>query len=192
MIRSRLPTNRGDWYRTAALVGTIITHPGYMALSIVAGLSNVVVFVAARNAQLVRDVVLFGSQSPSTRLSVFVNLLPIVGDGLEPTSETILLAFGTLAGLTFAAVVFRLRRESVTGAAGTGAIGVLLGTAGVGCATCGIPLLVVVTGTVGASAIATLPFGGNEFVVPGTALLVLSLFWLANNGENACSVDGLE
>lgn len=139
MFCSQLPTSRADWYRTGTLVWTVVSHPKYAALAFVVGLSNIAVFIAGQNVQLVRDVVLFGSQLPTVRASVFVNLFPIV--------------------------VFQLRRESVTGAAGTWAAGVLLGTAGVGCAACGISLVAAITGATGASVVAVLPFGGNEFVV---------------------------
>jgi len=184
-----LPRRPSDLRRVASAARRVLFRPSYLLLAVLVAVANVLAFVAARNYRLFVDVVLLGSQSPSARLTVLFNLLPVVGGGYEPVSAVVLLTLGVLAGVAAALFVDQFRRGRANAAAGSGGLGVLVGFAGSGCAACGAPVLAAVAGTSLAGTVTVLPLGGTEFALLAIGLLALSIWWLTDDAGDACEVD---
>lgn len=180
MSDASLPRRPPDLRRVVAAVRRVLSHPAYLLLAISVAIANVLAFVVARNYRLFTDIVLLGSQSLGARLTILVNMLPVIGGGYEPASAVILVVLGALAGLTAALFAEQFRRGQADAAAGSGGLGVLIGFASAGCAACGAPTVAAVAGTSLAGAVTVLPLGGTEFAVLAIVLLALSIWWLAD------------
>jgi len=91
-----------------------------------------------------------------------------------------------LAGINGSMLVYYLKRRVARDrAAGLGALGMVLGILGIGCAACGSIILSSLVG-IGAAArvVGVLPFGGNELSVVGILLLGYSISQIANKITN--------
>lgn len=189
MNRYSLPRRPADLRRVVHTGRRVLSKPPYLLLALVVAVANVLAFVIARNYRLFVDVVLLGSQSSSARLTVLLNMLPLIGGGYKLASALVLVTLGGLAGLAAALFADRFNRRRADAAAGSGGLGVLVGFAGAGCAACGAPVVAAVAGTSLAGAVTVLPFGGTEFAVLAIVLLALSIWWLADDARGACRVE---
>lgn len=113
-------------------------------------------------------------------------LLPLSLLGSIATNFTVLSAFSTvaiaiLAGVNAALAAYQIHRQRAFsgGSAGVGALGIISGALGVGCAACGSLILTALLGVSGAGALAFLPLRGGEFGLLGVALLTAATYLLA-------------
>lgn len=176
-----VPTRSRDWRLMGRTIRLVLSVPRYAVLSVTYGLVALSVFVLVRNLALLRQVVLFGDVPPRARLRVFLELYPGVGAAYTAPQTVLLWATAGLVGVDLALVTYHLIEHSVSVRRGSGGMGgVLLGTIGAGCASCGSALLVGLLSVFGASGLVTLlPLDGLEFSLLALVVLLLSIHWIA-------------
>jgi len=177
-----LPTRRRDWRLIGRTTRLVLSIPRYALLALAYALLAVSVFVFARNLAVLQQVVLFGDLPIGARLSVLVGMYPGFGPAYTPAQTVLLVVTGGLIGVNLALVSYHLLEHRVSLRGGSGSIGgVVLGTLGAGCASCGSALLVGLLSLVGASGLLTaLPLDGLEFALLAVGTLLLSIYWVAS------------
>lgn len=190
-----LPTERGDWRLMGRTVRLVLSVPRYAVLAAVFGLLGLSVFVFARNLSVLREVILFSTLPVGNRLRVLVGMYPGLGSAYTLEQTVVLLTTGALVGVDLALLTYHVLEHRVSLRGGSGGLtGVLLGTLGGGCAACGSAVFVGILSLFGASGLlAALPLDGLEFALLAIAMLVVSIYWMADGmrgGEIAgCPVD---
>lgn len=190
-----LPTRTRDWRRMVRTSRLVLSIPAYAGVALVAAIGSLSVFVLSRNLRLVVDVILLGSLSLGDRLTVLGNLYPGVGTAYPAGASILLVGTAMLVGVDVALVAYHLREHRLTAGEGSaGLVGILLGTLGAGCASCGSAVLAGLLSFLGVGgAVTLLPLDGLEFAVVALLVLVLSIHWLVDGmrgGEIAgCPVD---
>lgn len=193
--RVRLPTRRRDWRLLGRTVRLVLGIPSYALVAVVGSAAGLTLFVAGQNPALVLDLVVGGSLPPAARATILVELYPFVGTSYGPLDGTLLLVVAALVGVDVAMLAYHVREHDLGAREGTaGTAGALLGVLGAGCGACGAVLLSGVLSLVGATGLLTLlPLEGLELSLLAAAVLVLSVYWLAEGlrgGEiRGCPVD---
>lgn len=191
----RLPTRRDDWRLMARTARLVLTLPVYAVVALVAALVALTVFVVSLNVTLVMDLVVGGSLPLSSRLVVLTELYPFVGTSFHWSQGILLVVVALLSGVDIALAVYHFREHGLdVQQGGAGALGLVLGTLGAGCAACGSAVLLGLLSLFGVtSTLLFLPLDGLEFALLALVVLVLSIYWLAEGmrgGEiNGCPVD---
>jgi hypothetical protein len=193
--RVRLPTRRRDWRLVARTVRLVLGVPAYAGVAAVGTVAALPQFVAGQNPSLVGTLVVGGSLPLSNRLTILLELFPFVGTNYGPAAGALLVAVATATGVDVAMLAYHLREHGLSARDGTaGTAGAVIGALGAGCSACGAVLLTGLLSLVGATGLLTLlPFEGLELSVLGLAVLLLSVYWLAEGlrgGEiRGCPVD---
>lgn len=158
----------------------VLSIPSYALLAIISAVVGLSVFVLTRNYTLFFDVILFGGLPLDARLSVLVGLYPLVGNAYTPATGLLLLVTSALVGVNLAMVGYHLAEHDLSIKDGsTSFTGVVFGTLGAGCASCGSALLTGLLSAVGAGgALTLLPLDGLEFVFGALVVLILSIHWI--------------
>lgn len=191
----RLPTRGRDWRLMGRTARLVLTIPAYAAVAVVAGVLGLTLFVATQNLRPVLDLVVGGPLSLDARLTVLLELYPVVGSVYGPLTSTVLVVLAALIGVDVAMVAYHLREHGLSAREGsTSVVGVVLGTLGAGCAACGTAVLAGLLSLFGAAGLVTLlPLDGLELPLLASFVVVLSIYWLADGmrgGEiNGCPVD---
>ncbi|WP_276273904.1 hypothetical protein [Haloarcula litorea] len=174
--------------RTARLV---LGVPTYAALAVVAAAASLTLFVGSLQLPLVLDLVVGGSLPLRSRLVVLVELYPFVGTFFHPVQGLLLVAVAALTGVDVAMASYHVREHGVAvRQGGAGALGVVLGTLGAGCAACGSAVLLGLLSLLGVStSLLFLPLDGLEFALGALVVLGLSIHWLAD-GMRGGEIDG--
>lgn len=180
--RLELPTRRRDWRLMARVVRLVLSTPWYAVLAVLYGVVALSVFVFARNLGILQRVILFGTVSIRARVRILLEMYPGVGPAYTANQTLLLITTAILIGVNLALVTYHLREHRISLRSGSGGVGgVVLGTLGAGCASCGSALLAGVLSLFGASGmLAVLPLDGLEFALFSVALLVLSIYWIAD------------
>lgn len=192
--RLPLPTSRGDWRLLGRTVRLVVTIPRYGLLALVSAWASLSVFAFSQNVPLVK-LALTGSLPLENRLTILWTLYPFAGSVFSAEVGGLLVAISLLAGADIALVAYHLLRFGLDArTSGGGAVGVVLGVLGAGCAACGTVILAGLLSLFGvAGALTLLPFEGLEFTILAAVALLLSLYWLADgmrgNEINGCPVD---
>ncbi|SFR57296.1 hypothetical protein SAMN04487947_2408 [Halogeometricum rufum] len=190
-----VPSGRDDVRLVGRTARLVLSLPAYALVALLTTLAALTAFAVAQNLTLVTDVVVGGSLPVGTRLSVLLELFPVVGALYSPAQSVVVVAVAALVGVDVAMVVYHLREHGVSARSGGGSLaGVVLGTLGAGCAACGTAVLAGLLSLVGVGgATLLLPFEGLELGVLAALSLLLSMFWLADGmrgGEiNGCPID---
>ncbi|WP_255148917.1 hypothetical protein [Halorarius halobius] len=190
----RLPTRRRDWRLMARTARLVVSVPRYAALSAVAAVAALSLFVFSLNLPLF-GYALSADLALIQRVELLVVQFPFVGPAFDPLQGLLLVGVAALTGVDVAMAVYHFREHGVSvRQGGTGAAGVLLGTLGAGCAACGSAILVGLLSLLGVStSLLWLPLDGLEFALGAVVVLLLSVFWLADGmrgGEvNGCPVE---
>lgn len=176
-----LPTRRSDWYLIGRTVRLVLTIPQYAILAVGYGMLALSIFVFSRNLALLQQVILFGEIPLTAKLEILFTMYPGLGPAYTPIQTIFLLTTGVLVGVNLALVTYHLLEHRVSVRSGSGSLsGVLLGTLGAGCASCGSAVLVGVLSLFGASGLITaLPLDGLEFTLLALIVLFLSIYWVA-------------
>lgn len=191
----RLPTRAGDWRLMGRTAHLVLRGPPYAVLAVVATAAALTLFVTSLQVPIVTDLVVGGSLPLDRRVAVLLELYPFVGSFFGPLQGVLLVAVSVLAGVDVSMATYHFREHGVSvQEGGASAAGILLGTLGAGCAACGSAVLLGLLSLFGVStSLLFLPLDGLEFAVGGVAVLLLSIYWLADGmrgGEvNGCPVD---
>lgn len=193
--RPSLPTRFRDWRLMARTTRLVLSSPAYALLAVLSGVASLSVFVFSRNVTLLVQVIILGDLPIAARLQVAVGLYPGLGNAYGAPASVLLVTTAALVGVDIALVAYHLREHDLSVRDGSGGVsGVVLGTLGAGCASCGSALLAGLLSLVGAGgALTILPLDGLEFAVLALATLVLSIYWLGEGLEGGmirgCPVD---
>ena len=176
-----LPTRRRDWWLMGRTVRLVLSLPKYTVLAVSYALLALSVFVFTRNLDILQQVILFGEITITARLQIFAEMFPGIGSAYTTEQTILLVTTAALVGVNLALTTYHLLEHRVSLRGGSGSVGgVVLGTLGAGCASCGSALLVGVLLLFGASGVlVALPLDGLEFALLALVLLVLSIYWTA-------------
>jgi hypothetical protein len=191
----RLPTRADDWQLLGRTIRLVLGIPRYGVLAGLLAGTALSVFVFSQNIDYFLFVLGAGYLTPGDKVVVLLELFPLVGTSYAVHTGLALVAIAVLSGVDIAMVVYHVREHGLSrGGGGGSALGVALGLLGAGCAACGSAILAGLLSLVGAAGLVTaLPLDGFEFSLLALAVLVLSLYWLADGmrgGEiRGCPVD---
>jgi hypothetical protein len=194
-VLGHLPTAAEDWRLVGRTARLVVSAPGYAVLALMAAWASLTLFVVSLNVGFVADTVLGGALPLAARATIVLELYPFAGTFFGPLQGLLLVVVAAMTGLNVAMAVYHFREHGVSiRRGGTGALGVLLGTLGAGCAACGSAVLLGLLSLLGVSgSLLVLPLEGLEFAVGGIVVLSLSMYWLADGmrgGEiNGCPID---
>lgn len=97
------------------------------------------------------NVVVFSNLSLTARASILVELYPGIGNPYSLETAVLLNATAVLVGIDIALVVYHVREHHISVREGSGSVtGVVLGTLGAGCASCGSAVLAGLLSLIGA------------------------------------------
>lgn len=194
-IRNGVPTNVSDLRVASRAVRLVLSIPSYALCFVISAFLGLSLFVLSQNVELVRTVLFGDYLTFEQRITVFAQLYPVVGSAFSPVKEVFLLIGAGLFGIDLSMVVYHFREHRVDIQSGTGgAVGVLFGTLGAGCAACGSVVLTGLLSFIGAtSLLSLLPFDGLSFSGLALVVFVLSIYWIAagmrSSTINGCPVD---
>lgn len=193
--RLSLPTAARDWRRIAWAVRHVLGSPRWLGLAIVATLGSLALFVAFDRPVYVRTVVFGGSLSPFDRIRALAGLLPTVTHATDVLRAVLVYLTAGVVGTNVALLGYQLAHDRVSVQEGSGSVvGVVLGTLGAGCASCGLAVVASALSLTGVAAgLTALPLDGVEFLLIAFGVAVLSLHWvavgLAGADVEGCPVD---
>lgn len=162
----------------------MLGEPRYALLAALAALGAFTLATWLPNWMLARDGIFSGSLPWGEKVSLLLALWGSIGTNFTPLAAASVIAGALLFGVTLALAVFVLRRRAARRRGiGAGAVGVLAGALGLGCAACGsavaLSALLAVFGL--ASLVPALPFHGAEVGILGVLLHLLAIRLLARD-----------
>jgi hypothetical protein len=129
--------------------------------------------------------------SITDKVALSLKLIPSIATNFTLLSALYTVVIAVLAGINAALIteLIRTRRMAVDGVAAGGA-GIIAGALGIGCAACGSLIITALVGTsVGATLVAFLPLGDNEFGLIGVGLLGYSMYLLTKQiNKTTCEI----
>lgn len=181
-IKPKLPTQRDDWLLLLRATRVVLSRPRYaLEAAIVAG-SSLSLFIFSQNLPLLVDVILFGTLPLEAKLGIAAGMYTGMISVSRPLTSVVLFSVAALFGLNIAMLTYYLREYDLSLRSGSGSLGgIVLGTLGAGCASCGSAIIAGVLSMVGGAGAATLlPLDGLEFALLAIPLIFLSTYWLAH------------
>lgn len=169
-------------------IGTVFRRPTYLLLATGAAATVFAFAVWLPNLPLLVQVMGHAQIAVSDKLALPISLLGAIGTNFTPLSAVYTIAIAILFGMNIALGTYFVRhRISIARQSGvaTGALGLMSGVLGVGCAACGSLLLTSLLSLIGATWILSyLPLAGGEFGILGVLLLLMSLCAMAKRVQD--------
>lgn len=161
----------------------VFRRPSYVALAAVVAFAVFAFAAWLPNVRLLFSIVTTSDVPLADKLTFPLRLLESITTNFSVLSALYTVAIALLTGINVALITYYVRHRkqqlSQAGIAASG-LGILLGTAGLGCAACGSLILTSLLGIVGgASLLAALPLRGGEFGIVGVMLLLGAAYLLA-------------
>lgn len=114
------------------------------------------------------------------RLKILWTALGVFATNFTLASQIMIVVVAMLSGVNIAMLIFYFKRAAMQRASGASALGLVIGTFGVGCSACGSVVLSSVFGVTTASALVSwLPFRGVEFGSLSLMLILGSIYIIA-------------
>lgn len=177
--------------RTLRIIFSNLTY-SMLAVSVTFSVFSLAVWVP--NTRLIVSIVFSGSVPFSEKIGLLWSLYGSIVTNFTVLSASYTVVIAVLFGVNIAVMVYyikKMRKISsgvrVGGVAGLG--GVIAGSLGIGCASCGTFILTSLLGVFGAAgALTFLPLGGAEFGLIGVVLLAYGIYNLLKKleGPNVC------
>ncbi len=120
------------------------------------------------------------------KLNLIFSSLGSFATNFTLSSQIMIVLVSLLAGVNMAMLIFYLKKNrTIRKTAKTSVLGLIVGTLGVGCSACGSVILTSIFG-VSASFVfmSYLPLKGMEFGLIGIALVILSIYNIANKMQS--------
>ncbi|MFT5179732.1 MAG: hypothetical protein ACI9GH_000106 [Candidatus Paceibacteria bacterium] len=168
---------------------TVFKQPVYILISLVVFSVVASLALLAPNFGLIFQVL--GSFGVMEALKVSFSLLGSIQTNFTVFSATTILLIAFFFAINISLFVYYVKRFKETAGVGTSTLGLVIGTLGVGCASCGSLVLTSLLSLVGlGGTLSFLPFGGEEFSVIGLVLIVVSMYYLLKkiSGPAVCEV----
>jgi hypothetical protein len=189
-----VPRGTDDVHLLARTLRLVLTIPAYAVLGVLAAAVGMTLFVVSQNPALAEFAVT-SSLPLDAKVTILTELYPFVGTTYSTLQSVTLLVLAALIGAQVAMLGYHLREHGLSGGETAGStLGVVLATVGAGCAACGTALLAGLLSLLGVAGLLTLlPYDGLEIGFAAAAVLVLSMYWIADGmrgGDiNGCPVD---
>lgn len=173
----------------------VLGRPRWALLAVFAAVVSLTLFATFDRPVYLRTVILGGSLSPPGRIRAVASLYPALGSGEGLVRGVFLLLTAGAVGTNVAFLGYHLRHNGATVRSGSGSVaGVVLGTLGAGCASCGLAVVASALSLTGvAGGLTALPLAGVEFLVIALAVTLLSIHWvtagIASGAVDGCPVD---
>ncbi len=167
-------------------LGIVFKKPQYILLAFVVVALIMLLAVWLPNLGLVWDTVLSTSLSFGQKLSLLGATLGGFITNFTPLARVTTVLIAVLFGVHVSMVTYYLvNRITLQRSAGIGALGIISGLIGIGCAACGSVILSALVG-VGAAAgvVGVLPFHGQEFSIISILIILVSLVIVAKKITN--------
>lgn len=186
-----LPTNRADWKLLGRGVFAVLRNPFYVILAAVIAFVSLGVFIFSQNIGLLLDLVVFGSLPLDSKVGIVVGMYASIVTAAEPVSSAVFVTIAALVGVNVSMLAYYVRTQDLTLRRGSGSLGgLILGTLGAGCASCGSAVLAgIVSLFGGAGMLSLLPLDGLEFSLLAIPLILLSSYWIAHGLQSEFSAN---
>lgn len=174
----------------------VFTKKYYIIIALVTGVMAFSVAIFLPNIKLVVQIFTDSAFSLHDKFLLFYNLYGSLSTNFTAFSLSYTIAIAILFGLNIGLLTFYLRNrisEIQQSGMATGALGVLSGVLGVGCAACGSIIASVFLPLLGGSALlSVLPLHGSEFGILSVILLSVSYYLTAKQIQNPaiCKIAG--
>jgi len=156
----------------------IKTHYVFLAAGV--AVTTFVLAVLLPNFSLIKNLFKDADLSLGDKINLPISLLGSITTNFNFFSASYTIIISVLLGINVAILVFFLRRrvkEVKETSMTTGALGMISGIIGIGCAACGSLIITSVLSIFGAGWLVTyLPFAGAEFGILGILLLGFSIY----------------
>lgn len=188
-LKPKLPTRRDDWLLLLRATSAVLRRPGYALLAAIVATISLSLFIFSQNLSLLIDVILFGSLPLDAKLGIIRGMYTGMITVSAPLESGILFSVAALFGLNIAMFTYYLREYDLSLRSGSGSLGgIVFGTLGAGCASCGSAIIAGALSMVGGAGAATLlPLDGLEFALLAIPLIFLSTYWLAQGMQREFS-----
>lgn len=166
----------------------VFTQKNYIFIALITGVVAFSIAILLPNIKLVIQIFTDGAFSLHDKFLLFYNLYGSLSTNFTPFSLSYTIAIAVLFGLNIALLTFYVRNrisEMKQSGMATGALGIISGILGVGCAACGSIIASVFLPLVGGGALlSVLPLHGSEFGVLSVVLLLVSYYLTAQQIQN--------
>ncbi len=160
-------------------IGHVLRKPGYVALAFATGFLAAGAIIWALNYRVLLYVLFDAPFSIGTKLKFFVDGYGALLTTFGVMQAVSIVVFAFLFGVNVSLLVYVVRRRSMTAVRHSGAVGLLLGIVGGGCAACGTSLLVPLFASIGVTASASLVgLLGSVALLLASLLTVISIYRL--------------
>ena len=161
----------------------VFRHPRYVALALVFSAVIGAGIVWLSSYRLIWFALTSNFFGWAARLKIFWTALGVFATNFTLTAQIMIVAVAILSGINIALLVFYFKKTMAAqpaSGAGASALGLAIGTLGVGCSACGSIILSSFLGVTTASALVSwLPLRGVEFGMASLALIGASTYALA-------------
>lgn len=159
----------------------VFKGPGYILLFLISSFLFFLLSVWMRNLSFLWNLIFSSKSSLLTKLKVFEWTIDFLRLNYTALGETIMITTAFLVGLNITLLTYYFKRRVILfREAGASAFGVIAGTLGVGCVSCGSVILTSLFGyTASSSFLGAFPLGGLELGIIGVILLSLSIVLIA-------------
>jgi len=163
----------------------VLLKPSYLGVGLLTFIIVAGLFAWLGNIQLLL-IILGLNAPPGEKLAVFVGGYQSIFISYQPLAAAIIVVFCILFAINTTLLAFVLVGQSqALRSGGTGAVGLLAGIIGAGCAACGTSIITPLAAGVGAAASTTLTeYIGLVANLAGSMLLVFSIYRLGLNAAD--------
>jgi len=172
----------------------VFRRPSYVLLFGVVALLIFAFAVWLPNMRLLLSLTLDSTVPMAVKFSFPIRLFESIATNFTMLSASYTIAIALLTGVNVALIVYYVKRQKqrlFQSGVTVGALGIVSGAWGMGCAACGSLILTSLLGTAGGlGVIAFLPLRGGEFGILGVALLGTAMYLLSKqiNKPIVCEV----
>lgn len=181
MIKNNIP-NKKDIKTSCKVTRLVLSSPRYFILSVFLVPIFLILLLLPTDYTLIKDVIIFGNQSISSKINIFYNILPLTGSYTYSVINDILLYLVSLAvSINITLLVYHFIEHEANIYDGTGGtLATITAVLGSGCASCGSALIVGIFSFFGLGGLLTfLPLGGAEFLVLALLITIFSIIWIS-------------
>ena len=158
----------------------IYQKPFFILLAVFIFLTTLVFYIWLPNLSFISQTIFSSYLAPTQKTGILVASLGALNTNFTTISRLLAVAIALLFGINFSLTVYYLKLKlELARTVTTSLSGLLLGTIGAGCASCGSVILASLLGTTASvSLVSALPLAGNEFGVLSIIILGLSIILL--------------
>lgn len=175
------------------LFKTVFIHPFYIAWAVVIGFMFFLANLWLISYSYLSFVFFSGFFTTFSKLGVLFNVPNLVSMKFTATSLIISVLISIFLGINMSALLYYFKKQvMIKRTVGSSLFGAMVGSLGIGCASCGSVVISSVFGIGASSAfIGILPLSGHEFGIIGIIILSYSIYMIAKKIDQnfACKIN---